>query len=146
MIQQRPNQGGDPQTKAEEMKSRGMGFARVWRALRYSTEGLISCLKHESAFRQEVLMAVVLIPLALWLPVEPLAKVWLIASVVFVLVAELINSALECVVDYISLELHPLAKRAKDTGSAVVLLMLLHMLFVWGYLIYTNYRQIFGVE
>ncbi len=128
------------------MKSRGVGVMRVWRALRYSMEGFTSSLKHEASFRQEMLMAVVLIPLALWLPVTPVAKVWLIASVIWVLIVELLNSALESVVDYISLSLHPLAKRAKDMASAAVFLTLAHMVFVWGYLIYVNHRQIFGIE
>lgn len=108
------------------------GLRRVWNALHYSLDGLKAAYRHEDAFRQEVLLALFLIPLALWLPRSGLEKALLIASVLAVLVVELLNSAVEAVVDRVSLENHHLAKRAKDIGSAAVLISLLAVALIWG--------------
>jgi diacylglycerol kinase (ATP) len=107
------------------------GLRRIWNALFYSLAGLTAAYKHEDAFRQEVLLAVVLVPLALWLNVSGIGKALMIASVLLVLIVELLNSAVEATVDRISLENHRLAKRAKDIGSAAVLLSLLNVFAVW---------------
>jgi diacylglycerol kinase (ATP) len=107
------------------------GIRRIWNALLYSCAGLSAALRHESAFRQEVLLAAVLLPLALLLDVSLLGKALLVASVMLVLIVELLNSAIEAIVDRVSLELHPLAKRAKDIGSAAVLLSLASLGLVW---------------
>ena len=107
------------------------GIRRIWNALFYSCAGLSAALRHESAFRQEVLLAAVLLPLALLLDVSLLGKALLVASVMLVLIVELLNSAIEAIVDRVSLELHPLAKRAKDIGSAAVLLSLASVVLVW---------------
>lgn len=111
-------------------KSRG-GLTRIFNALRYSLQGLKAGIRHEAAFRQEVLMAAVLLPIAILLPVGLTGKAMLIFSVLMVLVTELLNSALECAIDYISQETHPFAKRAKDMGSAAVFLSLVGMALVW---------------
>ena len=108
------------------------GVRRVLNALRYSMDGLRAAYTGEDAFRQEVLLAAALIPLALWLPVSGLGKALMIASVLLVLAVELINSAIEAVVDRVSLDRHPLSKRAKDLGSAAVLLALINVGAVWG--------------
>lgn len=108
------------------------GVRRVRNALRYSMDGLRAAYTGEDAFRQEILLAAVLIPLALWLPVSGLGKALMIASVLLVLAVELINSAIEAVVDRISLDRHALSKRAKDLGSAAVLLALINVGAVWG--------------
>ena len=108
------------------------GLRRLWNAFGYSLDGFRAAYKHEDAFRQEVLLAAVLIPLALWLPVGPLAKALMIASVLLVIIVELLNSAVEATVDRISLDNHDLAKRAKDIGSAAVLVSLVNVLAVWG--------------
>ena len=108
------------------------GVRRVLNALRYSMDGLRAAYTGEDAFRQEILLAAVLIPLALWLPVSGLGKALMIASVLLVLAVELINSAIEAVVDRVSLDLHALSKRAKDLGSAAVLLALINVGAVWG--------------
>lgn len=107
------------------------GLTRVWNALHYSLAGLRAAYRHEDAFRQETWLAALLIPLALLLPLGWLAKGLLIASVLLVLVVELLNSAVEAVVDRVSLENHRLAKRAKDIGSAAVLVTLLLVIVVW---------------
>lgn len=107
------------------------GVARIWNAFLYSVEGLCAAFKHETAFRQEILLAVILIPAALLLPASGAGKALLLASVLLVLIVELINSAIEAVVDRVSLEHHPLAKRAKDFGSAAVFLSLINVPLVW---------------
>jgi diacylglycerol kinase (ATP) len=107
------------------------GLRRLVNALGYSLEGMMSALKYEEAFRQELLLAAVLVPAALLSPVSALAKALMIACIVLVLIVELLNSALEAAVDRISLENHALAKRAKDIGSAAVFLSLVNLAIVW---------------
>ncbi len=107
------------------------GLRRVWNAFNYSIAGLKAAYLCEDAFRQEVWLAVLLIPSALLLPVPWLGRALMIASVLLVLVVELLNSAVEAVVDRVSLENHRLAKRAKDLGSAAVLVSLLLVVAVW---------------
>jgi len=107
------------------------GLKRIWNAFFYSLDGLAAAFRHEYAFRVDLLLALVLIPVALAMPVSGVAKALMIASVILVLVAELINSAIEAVTDRISLEQHELAKRAKDLGSAVVLISLINVAVVW---------------
>jgi diacylglycerol kinase (ATP) len=104
---------------------------RIWNALFYSFDGLKAAYRHEDAFRQEVWLAAVLIPLALFLPASGTGKSMMIASVVVVLIVELLNSAVEATVDRVSLEHHRLAKRAKDIGSAAVLFSLINVVVVW---------------
>ena len=111
------------------------GLRRLWNAFGYSLDGFRAAYKHEDAFRQEVLLAALLIPLALWLPVGHISKALMIASVLLVLVVELLNSAVEATVDRISLENHNLAKRAKDIGSSAVLISLINVLVVWGFVL-----------
>lgn len=107
------------------------GLRRIWNALFHSIDGLRAALRHEDAFRQELLLAVILIPLALLAPAGGAGKALMVASVLLVLIVELLNSAVEAVVDRISLENHVLAKRAKDLASAAVLLALLNVPAVW---------------
>lgn len=112
------------------------GLRRIWNAFQYSLAGLHAAFRHEDAFRQECLLAAVLLPVALFLPLPGTSKALLIACVLLVLVVELMNSAVEAVVDRVSLEHHRLAKRAKDIGSAAVLIALLNLVTVWGLVIF----------
>ena len=112
------------------------GLKRVWNAFFYSIDGLRAALRHEDAFRQEVLLAAALIPAALFMPATGTGKALMIASVLLVLIVELLNSAIEAAVDRISLEHHELAKRAKDIGSAAVMLALLNVPVVWGLILF----------
>ena len=112
-------------------KSRG-GTRRIWKACVYSFDGLIATFRQEAAFRQLVLMALVLIPLAIVLPIGRLEKALLISSVLLSLIIEFLNSAIEAVVDRISLDSHPLSKQAKDMGSAAQTLGLINIVVVWG--------------
>jgi diacylglycerol kinase (ATP) len=108
------------------------GLRRVWNALGYSMAGLRAAYQCEDAFRQEVWLALLLVPMAVFLPVPWIGRGLMIASVLIVLVVELLNSAIEAVVDRVGLEDHRLAKRAKDIGSAAVLVSLLTVGVVWG--------------
>jgi diacylglycerol kinase (ATP) len=108
------------------------GLTRLTNALAYSLHGFSSAFRHEEAFRQETLLAVIMIPLAFFFDVSGLARAVMIASVLLVLIVELLNSAIEAAVDRISLENHRLSKRAKDIGSAAVLLSLVNVAVVWA--------------
>jgi diacylglycerol kinase (ATP) len=108
------------------------GFKRIWRAFHYSMSGIESALKHEAAFRQEMLLAIIMIPASFWMPVGLTLRALMIASVLMVLVVELLNSAIEAAIDYISTEHHPLAKQAKDMGSAAVFISLCIVGAVWA--------------
>ncbi|MDX1433000.1 MAG: diacylglycerol kinase [Gammaproteobacteria bacterium] len=116
--------------EATYRKSRG-GIKRVWYAAGYSLSGLVAAFRHEAAFRQELAVAAVLLPLAVVLPRTWLHSALLIASVMLVLVIELVNSAVEAAVDRVSGDHHELAKRAKDIGSAAVCLSLVNCGVVW---------------
>ena len=107
------------------------GLRRAWNAFHYSLAGLEAAYRCEDAFRQEVWLAALLLPAAFLLPVDGVGRALMIASVLLVLVVELLNSAIEAVVDRVSLENHRLAKRAKDIGSAAVLVSLLTVVVVW---------------
>ncbi|MDD5296132.1 MAG: diacylglycerol kinase [Rhodocyclaceae bacterium] len=108
------------------------GLRRLWNALNYSADGLKAAYASEAAFRQELVLAAVLMPLAFLMDVAPVERAVLIASIFFVMIVELLNSALEAVVDRVSLENHHLSKRAKDIGSAAVLLALMTLAVVWA--------------
>ena len=108
------------------------GFDRIMHATGYSAAGLRAAYRGESAFRQEFWLAAVMLPLAFWLGRGWVEVALLAGSVVLVLIVELLNSAVEATVDRVSLELHELSKRAKDFGSAAVMLSLLLTAGIWG--------------
>ena len=112
------------------------GLTRLINACRYSFDGFAAAYRHEDAFRQETWLALVLIPLALFLPASGIGKALMIASVLLVLIVELLNSAVEAVVDRVSLERHHHAKRAKDIRSAAVLLALVNVVATWGLVLF----------
>jgi diacylglycerol kinase (ATP) len=117
---------------SEESQFKGKtGLRRVWNALHYSMAGLSAAYANEDAFRQETLLAAILIALSFFLPVTWIGRALMIGSVFLVLIVELINSAIEAIVDRVSLDRHPLSKRAKDIGSAAVFLALLNVVVVW---------------
>ncbi len=108
------------------------GLTRLFNALGYSRDGLVAAWKHEAAFREEVLLLLVAVPLALYFGQDGLARALLIGSILLVLIVEILNSGLEAIVDKASPEKHELAKRAKDMGSAAVLLALVNAAVVWA--------------
>ena len=117
------------------------GATRALYALKHSYDGLRVTFRSESAFRQETALAAVLVPCALLLPVTPVERVMLIGSVLLVLLVELLNSAVEAVVDRISLDRHELSRRAKDCGSAAVLIALAICAITWVTLVWPLARH-----
>lgn len=121
-----------------EFKSKS-GLKRIVAATGYSIAGFKSAWKSEHAFRQELIMVVIGTIIALVLPVSAFQKLFLIAVLVLVLIVELINSAIEAVVDRISLERHPLSKNAKDFGSAAVMLAVMIAVAAWGLVLFNRF-------
>ena len=107
------------------------GITRLVNAFKYSCAGLKEAYQNEDAFRMELLLAIILIPLAFWLEHSMLGRAAMLACVMLVIIVELLNSAIEATVDRISLDDHNLAKRAKDIGSAAVLISLVNLVIVW---------------
>jgi diacylglycerol kinase (ATP) len=120
----------DQEQLISEFKSKS-GLKRIFSAFFYSLEGFKAAWRGEHSFRQEVLLVIVATVIALCLPVSALERLMLIGVLVLVLIVELINSAIEAVVDRVSLERNPLSKNAKDFGSAAVLLTLLLAAATW---------------
>jgi diacylglycerol kinase (ATP) len=117
-------------------KRSGTGILRIINAFRYSFDGFIAVAKSEEALRQELLLLAIMIPVSFFLEITCLERVLMISSLIFVIIMELINSAIEVVVDRISLDLHPLSKKAKDIGSAVVFFAFVNLIVVWSCIIF----------
>ncbi|MEW8064219.1 MAG: diacylglycerol kinase [Candidatus Thiodiazotropha sp.] len=115
-----------------EKPQQNVGIRRLANALGWSMKGLRATFKHEEAFRQEVYLLILLVPLGIWLGNDGVERALLVAPLLIVLIVELINSAIESVVDRISDEKHKLSGRAKDQGSAAVLISLLLVVLCWG--------------
>ncbi len=108
------------------------GLRRIINALGYSWTGFTQAWQSEAAFRQELTLVVILTPIAIWLAANKIQLALLLASLFIVLIVEILNSAIEAVVDRIGLEFHPLSGQAKNMGSAAVTLALLQVVVVWG--------------
>ena len=121
-----------------EFKSKS-GLKRVLAACSYSRDGLRTAWRHEHAFRQELILFTVAAVVALALPVSAFQKLALLGVMVLVLIVELINSAIEAVVDRVSLERHPLSKNAKDLGSAAVMLACMLAAATWAVVLFTRF-------
>lgn len=117
------------------------GLTRLANALRYSADGLRAAWQHEDAFRQEMILAAVMIPVAFVLPVALVERILLVGSVVLVLIVELLNTAVEAAIDRHSFEINPLAKRAKDLGSAAVLMALVLAGGVWISILWATFAR-----
>ena len=107
------------------------GIKRLVNAFKYSVAGTLAAFKHEDAFRQEVILSIVLIPLAIYLGETTTEQALMIASVLLIIIVELLNSSVEATVDRISVKRHKLAKRAKDIGSAAVFFSLVNASVIW---------------
>ena len=107
------------------------GIKRLFNAFKYSVAGTLAAFKHEDAFRQEVILSVVLIPLAIYLGQTAIEQALMIGSILLIIIVELLNSSVEATVDRISIKRHKLAKRAKDIGSAAVFFSLVNAVVVW---------------
>ena len=120
-------------------RSSALSLGRLWRATRYSMQGLRAAFHHEAAFRQELALAAVLIPTALWLGSTATQRALLISTCLLVLLTELLNSAVEAAVDRIGMDANDLSGRAKDLGSAAVFVSLMLTLVVWGLIAYERF-------
>lgn len=118
------------------MHKKNTGFTRVYKAAFYSYKGFLTAARTEAAFQQELALAIILIPIALWVDVTNVERILLVASVFLVLIVELLNTGIESVVDRIGYEKHELAGYAKDLGSAAVFLTLALWAFVWGLVLF----------
>jgi len=107
------------------------GIKRLANAFTFSVAGTLAAFKHEDAFRQEVILSVVLIPLAIYLGQTAIEQALMIASILLIIIVELLNSSLEATVDRISVKRHKLSKRAKDIGSAAVFFSLVNASVIW---------------
>lgn len=123
---------------ASELKGK-TGIKRLMNATKYSYQGFRGAWQTEEAFRQEAILALILVPVAILMPVSLIEKLLLIIAVFIVLIVEILNSAIEAVVDRFGGEIHPLSGKAKDLGSAAVLLALLLCLIIWTTIILTNF-------
>lgn len=121
----------DNQTDVPQKTEGESWIQHFFKSFSYSLAGIVSALKLEMAFRMEVFTAVLLIPVCFLLPVSLVFKALIISSMLLVLIVELLNSSIEWVVDYISMEKHPFAKRAKDMGSAAVFFALVSSGIIW---------------
>jgi diacylglycerol kinase (ATP) len=120
-----------PEPATHNVQKTRTGLSRIWHAGGYSVQGLRAAW-HEKAFRQEVIASIVLLPLAFWLGRNWVEITLLAGSVWLVMVVELLNTGIEAAIDRVGLEWHPLSKRAKDMGSAAVLMALLLCVAIWG--------------
>ena len=118
-------------------KSGATGIKRIINATGYSLRGLTAAFKHESAFRQELALCVILAPLAIYLGQTNVERSILIGSLFLVLIVELLNSAVEAIVDRVGHEHHELSGQAKDIGSAAVFISLTNVVVIWGIIIFT---------
>jgi diacylglycerol kinase (ATP) len=123
---------------SSEFKSKG-GIKRIVNAFRYSVDGFRTAWRHEHAFRQELIVAAPATIVALLLPISAFQKLALIVVLGLVLLVELINAAIEAVVDRVSLERHPLSKAAKDLGSAAVALAIMMAAATWAVVLYSRF-------
>ncbi len=120
------------------MSSQGTaGLERLFKALGFSMQGLTAAFKNEAAFRQEIYLSIILVPLGFYLGETGVEIALLVSVIVLVLITELINSGMEAVVDRFGGEHHQLSGRAKDVGSAAVLIALLNVVLVWGCVLFT---------
>ncbi|MEL4013287.1 diacylglycerol kinase [Dryocola clanedunensis] len=122
------------------MANNSAGFTRIIKAAGYSWKGLRAAWVNEAAFRQEGVAAVIAIAIACWLDFDPITRVLLIGSVVLVMIVEILNSAIEALVDRVGTEYHELSGRAKDMGSAAVLISIILALFTWVTLLWQHLR------
>lgn len=136
---QAPEQGGDQAEKAVSQFKSKSGVKRIFSAFFYSLEGLQAAWRQEHAFRQELILVVIGTIIALSLPVSAFEKLMMIAVLVLMLIVELLNSAIEAVVDRVSLERHELSKNAKDFGSAAVLLTFLMAVATWAVILFDRF-------
>ncbi len=122
-------------------------FLNFISSVRYAIDGFFAALRHEPSFREDLLFALLLVPFAIILPINAVSTALMIASLILILIVELLNSAIEWVIDYLRPEQHPLAKRIKDMASAAVFLSYINCIVVWAILLWPSnavWRRLLG--
>ena len=123
-------------------ESKRRDFRNFIQSVQYAIEGFWAAVRHEPSFREDLIFVVILTPFAIILPVNAVSTALMIASLFLIVIAELLNSAIEWTIDDISLEKRPFAKRAKDMGSAAVFMAYINCIVVWGLILYSNWGRI----
>lgn len=122
-------------------------FLNFFSSVRFALDGFFAAVRHEPSFREDLLFALLLVPFAIILPVNAVSTALMIASLILILIVELLNSAIEWVIDYLRPEQHPLAKRIKDMASAAVFLSYVNCIVVWTILLWPGnsvWRRLLG--
>ena len=115
------------------------GLPRILNAFKFSYDGFIATFKSEEAFRQDIIICMILTPIAIFLSITLIEKLFLFSTLFLIVMAELINTAIEMTIDRISEELHPLSKIAKDIGSCIVLVSFMYLILIWTLILYSNF-------
>jgi diacylglycerol kinase (ATP) len=134
-----------PPLEPAEPKQRS--FRNFISSVRYSIDGFFAAVQHEPSFREDLIFAVLLVPFAIFMPVNAVSTALMIASLILILIVELLNSAIEWVIDYLRPERHPLAKRIKDMASAAVFLNYINCIVVWTIMLWPSnavWRRLVG--
>lgn len=127
-------------------ESKRRDFRNFFASVRYAVEGFWAAVKHEPSFREDLIFVVILTPFAIILPVNAVSTAVMISALFLIVIAELLNSAVEWTIDDISLEKRPFAKRAKDMGSAAVFIAYINCVVVWGIILFSNWNRIAQLE
>jgi diacylglycerol kinase (ATP) len=127
-------------------ESKRRDFRNFIHSVRHAVEGFSAAVRHEPSFREDLLFVVILTPFAIILPVNAVSTAVMIASLLLIVIAELLNSAIEWTIDDISLEKRLFAKRAKDMGSAAVFMAYINCVVVWGIILFSNWERIAKLE
>jgi diacylglycerol kinase (ATP) len=131
----------DPNTTTGAADANGVkrrNLRNFFASIRYSLDGFFAAMKHEPSFREDFLFVILLVPFAVILPVNAVSAAVMIAALILIMIVELLNSAIEWTIDYLRPEIHPLAKRIKDMGSAAVFLSYLNAIVVWAILLWPS--------
>ena len=134
-----------PPLESAEPKRRS--FRNFFSSVRYSIDGFFAAVQHEPSFREDLIFAILLVPFAIFLPVNAVSTALMIASLILILIVELLNSAIEWIIDYLRPERHPLAKRIKDMASAAVFLSYINCIVVWTIMLWPSnavWRRLVG--
>ncbi len=133
-------------TTPEASTTKRRDFRNFFQSVGFALEGFVAAFRHEPSFREDLIFVIILTPFAIILPVNAVSTAVMIASLLLIVIAELLNSAVEWTVDDISLEKRPFAKRAKDMGSAAVFIAYINCVAVWGLILYSNWHRIAKLE
>jgi diacylglycerol kinase (ATP) len=131
---------------ADPSPSKRRSFRNFFSSVEFALEGFSAAFRHEPSFREDLIFAIILTPVAIILPVNAVSTAMMLAALFLIIIVELLNSAIEWTIDYISTEQHPMAKRAKDMASAAVFLSYLNCVVVWGLILFSNWHRIEKLE